>query len=259
MKISIITATYNREKLLSKLYKSLCEQTCKDFEWIVIDDGSVDDTEELVNEFINKKIIYITYVKKINGGKHTAMNLGIDIAKCEFCFFVDSDDFLPSNSIEIIYEKLNHIKNLDEYDKLAGICGDNQDQNGRLIGTPSPNNKIMNYLDYRYKLKIKGDKSEIYRTKVLKEFKFPEFANEKFCPEALVWNRIAKYYDMFFFNDIIYVRYYQKDGLTSKITEIRRKSPKSTLLYYKEFATNPKIPYYFRLRAVINYLRFKVL
>ena len=84
MKISIITATYNRERLLSRLYESLREQTCKDFEWIIIDDGSVDNTEELVNEFINKKIIDITYVKKINGGKHTAMNLGIDIANFAF-------------------------------------------------------------------------------------------------------------------------------------------------------------------------------
>lgn len=257
MKISIITATYNREKLLSRLYKSLCEQTCKDFEWIVIDDGSVDDTEELVNEFINKKIIDITYVKKINGGKHTAMNLGIDIAKCEFCFFVDSDDFLPSNSIEIIYKKLNHIKNLDEYDKLAGICGDNQDQNANLIGVASPNNRILNYLDYRYKFKISGDKSEIYKTKILKAFKFPEFKNEKFCPEALIWNRISREYDMFFFNEKIYCREYQDEGLTSKIYEIRKKSPKATLLYYKELFQNRRVPLYYRARALVNYFRFK--
>ncbi|QRO13661.1 glycosyltransferase family 2 protein [Moraxella osloensis] len=257
--ISIITATFNRERLIKKLYDSLCNQTCQNFEWIVIDDGSTDNTNFLFDNFVKENRIKINYIKKSNGGKHTALNLGIDLAIYEFIMFVDSDDYIPLNTIDVLITKLNYIKTLEEFEKLSGICGDNQDQNGRLIGTPSPNNKIMNYLDYRYKLKIKGDKSEIYRTKVLKEFKFPEFANEKFCPEALVWNRIAKYYDMFFFNDIVYVRYYQKDGLTSKITEIRRKSPKSTLLYYKEFATNPKIPYYFRLRAVINYLRFKVL
>lgn len=256
MIISIITASYNREKLLTRLFESLCNQTCKNFEWIVIDDGSRDNTEQLINEFIDKKIIDINYIKKINGGKHTALNVGVDIAKGEFSFFVDSDDYLPNNSIEIICNKIDLIKKNPNYGLICGICGDKQNINGNHLEAKFKDNFIGNYLDFRYKLKIIGDKAEVFKTQILQEYKFPEFEGEKFCPEGLIWNRIAQNYEMLFFKDVIYYCEYQEEGLTAKTYEVRKKSPQATLLYYKELFKDKKVPKYYRLRAGINFLRF---
>lgn len=254
--ISIITATFNRSALLLRLYKSLINQTNKEFEWIIVDDGSTDDTKSVIDRFLRENRITVNYIYKENGGKHTALNIGIDNANKEFIFFVDSDDYLPSNSLEIITKNLNLIKKREDYDELSGICGDNGDINGNLIGDSSPNNVRMNYFDYRYKVRIRGDKSEIYKTQILKKNKFPTFEGEKFCPEALVWNRIALSYDMIFIREVIYYRDYQNNGLSSKIIEIRKSSRQATLLYYKELAANKNIPLYYRLRGILNYLRF---
>lgn len=256
--ITIVTATFNRRDLLLRLYESLINQTNKDFEWIIVDDGSTDDTKSVVNRLLKENKIIINYFYKENGGKHTALNLGIDKATKEFIFFVDSDDYLPTNSIEIIKKYLNIIKNRKDYDELSGICADKGDMEGRIVGDSSPNNVRINYLNYRYKKRIKGDKSEIFKTNILKENKFPVFRGEKFCPEALVWNRIALNYDMVFIGQIVYYCDYQIDGLSSKIIEIRKSSRQATLLYYKELASNKKIPLYYRLRGMLNYLRFSI-
>ncbi|WP_416405640.1 glycosyltransferase family 2 protein, partial [Acinetobacter baumannii] len=118
--ISLITATYNREKLLKKLYESLCVQTVKKFEWIVIDDGSIDKTDELINSFKLDNIIDITYLKKTNGGKHTAMNIGVEIAKYAYVFFIDSDDFLPNDSIEKIINYIDKVSAREDYSEISG-------------------------------------------------------------------------------------------------------------------------------------------
>ena len=256
--ITILTATYNRKNFLKRLYESLVNQSIRDFEWVIIDDGSVDGTEQLVDEFIRDGKIYIKYFYKKNGGKHTAINLGVDNCEGEYIFLVDSDDFLPRNSIQIIIEKINFIKNLDNYSQICGICGDKQDIHRSKFSTNTKEEYIGNYLDFRYKLNIKGDKAEVFKTAILREFKFPEFQGEKFCPEALIWNRIAMKYDMLFIKNIIYFCEYQDGGLTSKIVEIRRKSSKATLLYYKDLFQNKRVPNYHRLRAFVNYLRFKL-
>ena len=101
--ISIVTATYNRAHLLPRLYESLKSQENKNFEWVVVDDGSVDNTENLIMEFNAENLININYLKKDNGGKHTALNLGISIAKYEYTFFLDSDDYFSNNSFEDVY------------------------------------------------------------------------------------------------------------------------------------------------------------
>ncbi|MHA3058116.1 glycosyltransferase family 2 protein [Acinetobacter sp. ANC 5584] len=256
--ISIVTATYNRENLLERVYNSLINQTNKEFEWIVVDDGSQDNTKELIKNFMCNSYIDMTYIYKNNGGKHTALNIGIVNAKYDFTFFLDSDDFLLNDSIEVINNKINYIKKLNNFERISGVCGNNGDINGNLIGTQLSEEKVINYLDFRYKYQVKGDKTEVFKTSILKKFMFPVFPNERFCPEALVWNRISNEYDMYFFNEIIYIRDYQDEGLSQKIFEVRKKSPKATLLYYKEFFLNSRISNIHRLKALLNYFRFRI-
>ena len=100
--ITVLTPTFNRASLLPRLYKSLCKQTYRDFEWLVIDDGSSDHTKEILDQFVKENKISIRYYYKTNGGKHTAINLGLDVAKGEIFFIADSDDVLLPDSLSIV-------------------------------------------------------------------------------------------------------------------------------------------------------------
>lgn len=256
--LSIVTATYNRELLLPRLYKSLTEQSCQDFEWIIVDDGSADNTISLLKEWTLEKKINIKFFKQANSGKHVALNLAFKNSGAEFILIVDSDDLLSYDAVEIINSKILEIKKNKDYEKLSGICFPRADLNGILIGSIHNNSPLTcNYLDYRYKYKIYGDKVEVYKRKVLLEFPFPEFENEKFCPEALIWNRISQKYTMVFYSDIVYLCEYQQNGLTSKIYEIRKNSPQATLQYYFELSLLD-IPILIKLKAILNYWRFYI-
>ncbi len=251
--VTVFTPTYNRAYSLPRLYNSLCKQTCKDFEWLIVDDGSSDDTEKLISNYLNENIIPIRYYKQLNGGKHRAINHGVRRAKGELFFIVDSDDWLADNAIERILLRYQGIKNNSDF---AGVCGLRVYPSGTKIGGEN-NFGILDCtsLDFRYKYNVSGDMAEVIRTDILKKYPFPEFKNEKFCPEALIWNRIALKYKLRYFYERIYICEYLPDGLTSKITRIRHLSPKASTLYYSEFTKMP-IPRLHRIKGAINFWRF---
>lgn len=251
--ITVFTPTYNRAHLLPKLYESLMAQTCKDFEWLIIDDGSSDNTTSIVDGFIKENKIIIRYTKQPNGGKHRAINRGVQEAKGEQFFIVDSDDTLPNSSIETI---LNYWKDIKHDRTYAGVVGYMAHHNGEIIGHGYDFEKLdCNSLDLRYKYNVKGDMAEVFRTAVLKEYPFPEFEGERFCPEALVWNRISQKYIFHHFNKVIYYRDYLANGLTAKIVRIRMDSPIASITHYKEL-NYYDIPFKQKMKAAINYWRF---
>lgn len=254
MLITVFTPTYNRANLLIRLYESLKVQTFHDFEWIVVDDGSVDNTEYIVNSFILDGIIPINYIKQSNGGKHRAINRGVNKAKGELFFIVDSDDKLPSQSLERVAFFYNQIRNDSHY---AGVCGLRSYFNGNQIGGEQHFDTIdCSLLDIRHKYNIKGDMAEVVRTEVMRQYPFPEFQGEKFCPEALVWNRIAQSYVMRYFHESIYLCEYLPGGLTDRIVKVRMGSPQATLQCYKEMLEY-NIPIKSKIRSAINYWRFR--
>lgn len=239
--ITVFTPSFNRAYTLHKLYESLCEQTYKDFEWVIVDDGSKDNTEELVAEFITEQQINITYHKQQNQGKHIAINKGVELAKGELFFIVDSNDILPKDSLEIVIEKYQSIKD-DE--TIAGLAGRRGYISGGYIGTNKTyDDVIMTSIDFRFKKKIKGDMAEVYKTNIIRQYPFPYFEGERFCPEALVWKRIDQKYKILWFSTIIYQGEYIADGLTANIFKVRKNSPKATCLYYSEEAKY-KTPFY---------------
>ena len=254
MMITVFTPTYNRGHLLQRLYESLCHQTFNDFEWIIIDDGSVDNTEDVVNTFISENKIDIKYIRQENGGKHRAINHGVRVAKGELFFIVDSDDLLPVDSLETIYQTYKDIRNEKSYGGMSGLDGF---IDGRIIGNGLPQNTIdCNSIEIRNKYYVTGDMSEVFRTDVMKEFPFPEIEGEKFCPEVLVWNRIAQKYKLRYINKIIYTAEYQQEGLTSNIVKIRMKSPIASMMCYAEM-NRLNIPFAQKIKAAINYWRFR--
>lgn len=233
MKITVFTPTYNRGYLLDKLYKSLIVQTNKDFEWFIVDDGSTDNTRDIVKTFIDDNKIQIRYLYQENGGKHRAINKGLDNVNSELFFIVDSDDILISSAIEIILEKFKTIEGSIEF---AGIGFNRGYSEREMIG----NTFSSYYIDCtnleRGKNNILGDKSEIYITEILRKIKFPEIEGENFMSEVVLWNEIARQgYKLRWFNEIIYICNYLEDGLTINRNSIYKKNPIAHKMMVREF------------------------
>ena len=234
---TICTPTYNRKQLIKKLYDSLCEQEDKDFEWLVIDDGSTDGTNEMFEELCEKGHEFnIIYIKKENGGKHRAINYGLDYANGKVFAIVDSDDYLTPDAVKKIKEYFEDISNNNQDGKkFAGVVAQKCYENNKNVGTTFKGNVIDAKSTERRKYKIDGDKFEIYYTEILKENRFPVVENEKFMTEAILWTRIAAQdYYLRWHNDNIYVCEYLEGGLTDSREKLIANSPKGYGMYIKE-------------------------
>ena len=228
--ITIFTPTYNRAHTLTRLHKSLLKQDSYDFEWLIVDDGSNDDTEKIVEQFVeNTEQFPIRYYKRENGGKHRAINYALKLAEGELFFIVDSDDWLPSTSISNIILHYKEIKGKDGY---AGVAGCKFDSRNIRSGTTFSGQVLDATSLERNKYGITGEKAEVFITEVLRKYPFPEYEGERFISEAVVWNKIAfEGYKLRWFNENIYFFEYQEDGLTNHLRENYRKNPRGYLLY----------------------------
>lgn len=215
--ITIFTPTYNRGYILPCLYSSLKRQTSKKFEWIIVDDGSTDNTQKLVDIWCTEtKDFPIKYFKQNNAGKHIAINRGVKEAAFEWFFIVDSDDYLVDDAVETIESWLTN----DLGHEFAGIAGTRIDSKGNIIGPKM--RFISEYVDcrnnQRYKYGLGGDKAEIYKTSILKSYPFPSFDNEKFLSECTVWDKIAlDGFKLRWYKKGLIVCEYLGDGLTAKV------------------------------------------
>ena len=223
MKITVLTPTYNRAYIIDRLYKSLVDQTYKNFEWLIVDDGSKDNTKELVDQYIEEEKIKIRYVYQENGGKHRALNKGISLIDNEITFIVDSDDYLLEKAIEEItkyHEKYKYNEKICGFSFLR--CFPDMTINGMNY---KKDEYLSNYITCRINEKIIGDKAEAYYTRCLKEFPFLEVQNEKFLFEDYVWIKMAEKYETVYINIPIYVGDYLEDGLTKNISKAKFNSP----------------------------------
>lgn len=238
IKVTVFTPTFNRGYILHQCYESLKKQTNKDFEWIIIDDGSTDNTEEIVKKWlVEKNNFNIKYLKTKNGGKHRAINKALDLSNGYLFFIVDSDDYITDDAIEKVIKAEETINSNKE--KFAGIAMSKGYSNNEIVGTTFKGKYVDATSLERKKYNINGDKAEIFYTDILRKNKFPDFEGENFVTEALVWNRIAKQgYKIRWFQDIIYICQYREDGLTKKGINVYKNSPKGLCLYIKEYIQN---------------------
>lgn len=213
--ITVFTPTYNRAYSLYNLYESLCKQTNYSFEWLIVDDGSKDETEILVNTFIQECDLFtIRYYRKENGGKHTAINYGVELAKGELFFIVDSDDIITPQAVDKL---INWEKSITDKNNYAGVSGNKGDLKGHLLGSTFSGDMIDASNLERKENNILGDKAEAYYTNILRKFPFPVICNEKFMTENIVWDKIAAAgYKIRWFNDVIYLVEQREDGLIAQ-------------------------------------------
>ncbi|MBY2475824.1 glycosyltransferase family 2 protein [Clostridioides difficile] len=260
-KFTVFTPTYNRAHLLENLYNDLKAQTYdfNNFEWLIVDDGSRDGTKELVEKFISENKLNIRYIYKENGGKHTAINLGVKNADGELFFIVDSDDGLIKDSLEIANDEWNSVENKVGFSGVVGLC---VYPSGDLIGTEMPDDKkICHFADLYFKYGVKGDKSIVFVTDELIKFPFPERKEVRFLPESVVWNEMSKYYKVKCVNKPMIIRDYLDDGLTKNILNKNAlKGRALEFLYLINQNTYPLGRYpYMWIKNYINLARYSLL
>ena len=232
--VSVLTATYNREDLLPELFHSLLAQEDQAFTWVIIDDGSTDGTEALIPGFQERAPFPIVYHKKANGGKHTALNHAYRYIDSVLTFIVDSDDTLTPDAISTIkavYDEYKEDTDLCGFSFLRGTRG-----GGYLSTSGVPRDGMKeSFVDCRLNRHIGGDMAEVWYTRCLREFPFPEFPGEKFLGEDLVWIQMAKKYQMRFFNRVIYISGYLDDGLTKNRRKHNIASPRGCVARAEAF------------------------
>lgn len=250
--ITVLTPAYNRAALLPRLYESLLRQTNQDFEWFVIDDGSTDDTEQLIRQYCQQKDIKISYARQENAGKHTALNRGISQIRSELTFIVDSDDYLPEDAVDII------LSYHQKYKKVTGLCGYSFlrcHQDGRVNTAYYPEDeKISTYLETRINGNIGGDKAEVFYTEILKRYPFPVFEGEKYLPEDAVWMQMSGPYQMVHINKNVYICDYLESGLTKTGRKMKIHSPKGMVLRSRVYLNNKDTCIKSRVKMMILYI-----
>lgn len=223
MKLTIITPTYNRKDLLPRLIDSLVNQSCKDFEWLVVDDGSTDGTEEL---FENTDLPFeCKYVKKENGGKHTALNYAHSYISGELTCIVDSDDYLVATAVEtIISDWENHAVGHPRVGQLSYI---KRDSSCRYEPIRFPEEYYLSdHISYRINQNVRNDCFEVTRSDLFMSFRFPEYEKEHHMGEAWLWVQIARNYKTLYVNKEIYESEYFADGLTKAGRRLLLLSPR---------------------------------
>ena len=240
--LTVFTPTYNRAYTLHLCYESLCRQTCKDFCWLVIDDGSTDNTRELVEGWKREEKIPITYFYQENQGMHGAHNAAYRLIDTELNTCIDSDDYMPDDAVEKIVEfwngKVNENGNGNVNEnvnvngnvngnKVAGIIALDVDFNGQLIGTKFPDDLKHTTLGGFYNHGGRGDKKLIYRTEVIKSYpEYPLFKGEKYVSLAYKYELIDQDYELLTMNEPVCCVNYQPDG--------------STMNMFRQYIRNPQ-------------------
>lgn len=209
-KLTVFTPAYNRRKTIHRAFESLMAQTCKDFEWLIVDDGSSDNLKELIDEYRKTADFPIRYYYKKNGGKHTAINYSYRLTDSDYYLIVDSDDAIMPDTVKTF---LNYWESFtpeqrQRYWCVVGLCKDGD--TGEVVGDRFPDGINESENPRALAAAVKGEKSSCMRTEVLKQFPFPEPKGTNFITESIVWNKIDKQYRQYYVNDVVRV-YYQNE------------------------------------------------
>ena len=257
--ITVFTPAYNRADLLPRCYESMKRQTNKNFIWMIIDDGSTDNTRTLVEGWLKEPLDFeIVYYYKENGGLHTAYNEAIAHIETELCVCIDSDDFMPDNAVERILE----FWAAHGSDRVAGIVGVDHDLNDRIIGDPLPDQKTVNLIDLlvgRYPI-VNGDRTNVVRTELYKKYApMKVFPGEKNFNPHYLHLQISREYDFLVLNENLRFVDYQPGGMSASMWKQYRSSPRSFAETRKLYLSFPNTGFKFRFRHCVHYVSSSVL
>jgi glycosyltransferase involved in cell wall biosynthesis len=262
---TVCTPTFNRAGLISRAYESLAQQTLQDFEWLVVDDGSTDNTREVVEALAAEGKIPVRYFRKSNGGKHTALNLAVREAKGDLFTVIDSDDWFEPRALERMKHHWDQVP-VSERPRLKGVCGLFAYETGEIVGDKFPSDVMeADDLDIDVRFCVEGDKIGFTRIEVMREFPFPENVNGPveqsfiYFPESIVWHRMGRKYPTRFVNEVFAIKEYQKEGISNRTRIIQAENAKAYLLGIYEILTcGRRLPLWYAVRQYSNYVRYSL-
>ncbi len=255
--LTVYTPTYNRAHLLPRVYDSLCQQTCKDFLWLVIDDGSADNTHGLVQEWIDQDDsgFEIQYIYKENGGVHTARDLAYKLCETELITGCDSDDWLAEDAID----KILRLWRKEGGVRFAGIFTATKDSNGRSICSVFPQVQYATYQEFTYKYRCIGDKHTVLRTDIISKIpESPAFPGEKLVAEGYKWIQLPEDKPFLLLADPVFIVEYQDAGLSRTAALNRFNNPNGFRASAIQHIVHAK---YFkpRFKGYLNYIAFSLI
>ena len=253
--LTIFTPSFNRAYSIGRTYESLCRQTCKDFEWLVIDDGSTDNTQELIEGWIEENKISIRYIYQNNQGMHGAHNTAYKNINTELNTCIDSDDWMPDDAVE----KIVSFWKKNGSDKVAGIIGLDATKEGKVIGTSFPEKMDRTTLMGFYRHGGSGDKKLVYRTSVVKKYPpYPLFEGEKYVGLSYLYMLIDQDYELLTLNYPLVIVEYQQDGSSINMFRQYWKNPQGFAFLRREY-----MPYAIglkeRMRVCIHYVSSSII
>ncbi len=252
--LTVLTATYNRANLLPRLYRSLCDQTCDQFEWLVVDDGSTDNTQEIVKNWVTEAKVAIRYIQKVNGGKHTAVNLGVQSTHSPLTFIVDSDDWIIENAVQEI--AFYHHKYQGCQTPICGFAY-HRLTGGVFNGSPFPKDEQIDFYPEFQVNRWRGETAQVFFTSALREFPFPQYPGRRTAiSEDIAWIQMGLKYATVYVKKALTISEYCPDGLTRNL----RKSQNYLSQYHRGLLyLHPRISLFFRIRGALMvnvYARF---
>ena len=229
--LTIFTPTYNRAHTIGRTYESLKKQNCKEFIWLIIDDGSTDNTSKLVEQWKNESCGFeIRYIYKENGGMHTAHNIAYENIDTELNMCIDSDDCVAEGAVKKILDKWEKIKNED----YAGIIGLDSDMQGEIIGKDFPKDLVDTTLNAYYANGGSGDKKLVYRTDIINKYPpYPVFEGERYVALGYKYRLIDQEYKLSILNEVLVNVDYQQNGSSATMWKQYVKNPKGFAFWRK--------------------------
>ena len=242
---TIFTPTYNRAHTLARVYESLREQTFRDFEWLIIDDGSTDGTTELVEQWRSSASFPLRYFVQAHAGKHVAHNRALDEARGKFFLILDSDDVCTPTALERMLYHWNSIP-IERRAQFSGVAGLCCDQNGMIVGDEYPSAPLdISLREQRYVYRVRGEKWGPDLTEILRRFRFPEIPETNFMPEGAIWLEVAKHYKMRCVNEVFRIYYVEDDCTGATLTRKETFADNAPgRLYYYTWLLNNDLEYF---------------
>ena len=253
--LTIFTPAYNRAYSIGRTYESLCRQTCKDFEWLVIDDGSTDNTRQLVEGWKKEGIIPIRYIYQENQGMHGAHNTAYKNIHTELNTCIDSDDWMPDDAVEKI---ISFWKKFGS-EKVAGIIGLDATKDGKVIGTSFPEEMSSTTLMGFYRKGGKGDKKLVYRTSVVQKYPpYPLFEGEKYVGLSYLYMLIDQDYELLTLNHPLVMVEYQQDGSSINMFKQYWNNPQGFAFLRREYMPYAQ-GFFERLKVCVHYVSSSII
>ena len=234
--LTVFTPTYNRAHLLQRLYESLKRQTSDDFVWLIVDDGSTDDTKTLIERYKGENAIEIKYYSRENGGKMRAHNDGVMHCDTPYFLCVDSDDYLVDTAVEVLIETAKEQEIANDA-KICGIVSHKGKSETELLSDVNfPENITKSSLYNLYLNGFKGETTIMFKTNVIEKFPFPEIEGEKYVPEDYIYDKIDVEYEYIVLDKIITVCEIVSEGYTDSVIKLKHNNPIAFYMYYEQRA-----------------------